>query len=172
MTTENVKLWLNRAFTINKKVQALDTLVNQCRERSDGLSAKCERNDRGKSDTRINGTENTFIKLADIEEKYNQQKKELENIVSEISETVSLLNDSELETVLIHRYLLFHTIEQTAELMHYSPETIRRRQRKAIERLSELIPLPPDPTGTNRCPPITHGGNVKKYSRNETFQER
>lgn len=38
MTTEDVKLWL-----------------------------KYEHNDSGKSDTRINGTENAFIKLADIE---------------------------------------------------------------------------------------------------------
>lgn len=140
MTTENVKLWLNRAFTIDKKLQALDTLVTQCRERADGLSVKCERNDRGRSDTALNGTENALIKLVGIEEKYERQKKELENIVSEISETVLLLNDSELETVLIHRYLLFHTIEQTAELMHYSPGTVKRKQKKAIEKLSELIP--------------------------------
>lgn len=75
----------------------------------------------------------------------NGRKKELENIVSEISETVSLLNDIELETVLIHRYLLFHIIEQTAELMHYSPVTVKGKQKKAIEKLSKLIP----PTSDN-----------------------
>lgn len=140
MTTEDVKNWLKRAFTIDKKLQALDSLINHCRERADGLSAKYEHTDRGKSDTRLNGTENAFIKLADIEEKYKRQKQELLKVSEEISDTIALLHDYELETVLIYRYLLFYTIEQTAELMHYSVKTIKNRQNQAIQKLSELIP--------------------------------
>ena len=138
MTSEEIKVknWLNRAFYAEKKVKALDMLVRQCRTHAERLSRCGEGNYTGKSDTVLNGTENAFMKLVDMEQKYSDQRKELENISKEISETIALLHDDELETVLIHRYLLFHTIERTAELMHYSPETVKRKQRKAIQKLT------------------------------------
>lgn len=138
MTTEELKAkyWLNRAFYAEKKVRALDMLVRQCRERAEGLSRCGEDNDKGKSDTSLNGTENASMKLLDMERKFNDQKSELIKISDEISDAIAGLHDDDLETVLMHRYLLFHTIEQTAELMHYSPETVKRKQKKAIEKLT------------------------------------
>lgn len=137
MTPEEIKVknWLNRAFYAEKKVKALDMLVRQCRTHAERLSRCGEGNYTGKSDTVLNGTENTFMKLVDMEQKYSDQRKELENIFGEISEAIALLHDDELEAVLIHRYLMFHTIEQTAELMNYSSETVRRKTNKAIKKL-------------------------------------
>ena len=137
MTPEEIKVrnWLNRAFYADKKIKALDMLLRASVMHAEGLSRVQQYNYTGKSDTRLNGTQDAFMKLADIEHKYSKQKHELENIFVEISEAISLLHDNELETILIHRYLLFHTIEQTAELMHYSPETVRRKTNKAIRKL-------------------------------------
>ena len=137
MTQEEIKVknWLNRAFYAEKKVKALDILLRTSRMHAEGLDGVQQYNYTGKSNTRLNGTENAFLKLADIERKYSEQKKELENIFGEISEAISLLQDDDLETVLIHRYLMFHTIERTAELMHYSTETVRRKTNKAIKKL-------------------------------------
>ncbi len=142
MTSEEIKVknWLNRAFYAEKKVKALDMLVRQCRTHAERLSRCGEGNYTGKSDTVLNGTENAFMKLVDMEQKYSDQKKELENISKEISEAIALLHDDELETVLIHRYLLFHTIERTAELMHYSVRTIKNKQHQAIRKLCPLLP--------------------------------
>lgn len=75
------------------------------------------------------------MRAADTERKYNEQKREFENISGEISDAVALLHNEELETILIHRYLLFHTIEQTAELMHYSRANVKRKQNEAIKKL-------------------------------------
>lgn len=142
MTLEEIKVknWLNRAFYAEKKVKALDMLVRQCRTHAEGLHGSGEYNYTGKSDTVLNGTESTFMKLVDMEQKYSDQRKELENIFGEISEAIALLHDDELEAVLIHRYLLFHTIEQTAELMHYSVRTIKNKQNQAIRKLCPLLP--------------------------------
>ncbi|MDE5620335.1 MAG: hypothetical protein K2I80_07420 [Ruminococcus sp.] len=124
-----VKNWMNRAFYAEKKVNALDMLIKQCRERAERLAY-------GEQDTALNGTESTFMKLLDMKKKYSRQKSELVKITDEVSNIISELHDDDLETVLIHRYLLFHTIEQTAEFMHYSPETVKRKQKKAIEKLT------------------------------------
>ena len=132
MDTRN---WLKRAFYADKKVKALDLLVKQCRERAEGINGK-PKGDRGKSDSTANSTETSLLRLAEMTENLEHQKAELIQISDEIQSAISQLHDNDLETVLIHRYLLFHTIEQTAEFMNYSPETVKRKQRKAIEKLT------------------------------------
>lgn len=76
------------------------------------------------------------MKLADIERKYKEHRQKLSDISREIFRAVSSLKDNELEIIMIHRYLYFHTIEQTAEFMHCSPETVKRKQKKAIQKLT------------------------------------
>ncbi len=140
MTENEIKAWLNRAFYADKKVKAVEMLVQQCRERAQGLSVCYECNDKGKSTVSQNGTENALIKLADMERKLQRQIYELIGTADEVSNAIALLDDDDLETVLIHRYILFHTVEETAEIMHYSPRTIRVKQKKAIEKLCLLLP--------------------------------
>lgn len=140
MTANEIKAWLNRAFYADKKVKAVEMLVQQCRERAESVSVCYECNDKGKSTGFKSGTENALIRLADMEQKLQRQIYELISTADEVSDAIALLNDNDLETVLIHRYILFHTIEETAELMHYSPRTVRDKQKKAIEKLCLLLP--------------------------------
>ncbi len=135
---EEIKKWLNRAFYADKKVNALKELVLQCRERAESVSVCYEHNDIGKSKAAENGTENALIKLADTEQKLQRQILELIGTADEISNAIAKLNDDDLETVLIHRYILFHTVEETAEIMNYSRETVKRKANKAIEKLSRI----------------------------------
>ncbi len=141
MTVEQLEMkrWLNRAFYADKKAKALDMLVAQCRECAQGFSICYEGNDKGRTDSSENGTENALVRLADMEMKLTKQIVELLDVTDEISEAIAKLNDNDLETVLIHRYILFHTIEQTAELMHYSTETVRRKTNTAIKKMCENV---------------------------------
>lgn len=129
---------LNKAFYEDKKAKALDALVQRHRERAQGLSVNWE-NDSGKTGGK-NGTENALMKLAELEEKATRQELEAVEAIKNIQDMISLLNDSDLESVLIHRYLLFETIEETAERMHYAPRTVKKKQKQAIEKLCPLVP--------------------------------
>lgn len=137
----DIKKWLNRAFHANNKANALEALVKQLRERAQSVSVCYECNDIGKSSSTKNGVENAYMRLADTEMKLCNQIIELLDIDDEIRDVISKLNDNDLETVMIHRYLLFHTIEETAELINCSPETVKRKHRKAIEKLEKLTPF-------------------------------
>lgn len=134
-----LKRWLNRAFYADKKAKALEMLVSQCRERAQGLSRSSEGNDTGKSDSVKNGTENALMKLAEMEERFDRQQIECVNISDEVSKAIAKLHDLDLETVLVHRYLLFHTIEQTAEIMNYSVRAVHYKNKKAIEKLCTIL---------------------------------
>lgn len=139
MTEHEVKDWLKRVYNTYREVESLETLLAASRMHAEGLDRSGKYNYTGKSDTRLNGTENAFIKLADTERRYNQQMQELVKVTEEVADAIALLNDNELEVILIHRYLYFHTIEQTAELMNYSPSTIKNRQNQAIKKLCPLL---------------------------------
>lgn len=135
----DIKHWLNRAFYADKKVKALEMRLRQCKERAESVSVCYERNDKGKCYGSKNGTEDALMKLADTEQKLQCQIFELIGIADEISDAISKLNDNDLETVLIHRYILFHTIEETAELMNYSVRATQYKHKKAIEKLCTLL---------------------------------
>ena len=137
MTTNELKMrhWLNRAFYADKKAKALDALAQQCRERAQGLSVNWECNDTGKADGAQNGTENALMRLAEIEQKTLALKLECANILAETLTKIWELHDDDLESVLINRYVLFYTIEQTAEIMNYHPNTVKGKVKKAIQKL-------------------------------------
>lgn len=136
MTEHEVKDWLKRVYNTYREVESLETLLAASRMHAEGLDRSGKYNYTGKSDTRLNGTENALIRFADTERRYNQQMQELVKVTEEVADAIALLNDNELEVILIHRYLYFHTIEQTAELMNYSPKTVKRKQKKAIQKLT------------------------------------
>lgn len=137
MTIEEIELrhWLNRAFYADKKAKALEALVQQCRERAQGLSVNWECNDTGKSDGSENGTEDALMRLAEIERKALGLKLECADILSETLTKIWELHNDDLEAVLINRYILFYTIEQTAEIMNYHPNTVKCKVKKAIQKL-------------------------------------
>lgn len=135
MNELNMRHWLNRAFYADKKAKALEALAEQCRERAQGLSINWEGNDSGKSDGAENGTENALMRLTEIEERIIKLRVECANIMSETLEAIWSLHDDDLEAVLINRYILYYTIEQTAEIMNYHPNTVKGKVKKAIQKL-------------------------------------
>lgn len=139
MTENEMKDWLNRAFYADKKKAALEKLAKRHRERAEGFHGFGECNDRGKSDSSVNGTEDAFIRLADISLKLDREILELSIIEDEIREAISKLNDNDLEAVLINRYLNFMTIEETAEEMNYSVRAVYYKHNKAVRKLCTLL---------------------------------
>lgn len=136
MTEKELELrhWLNRAYYAEKKAKAIDALLQQCRERAQGLSSSMDGDSIQTSGAR-NGTENALLKLADIEEKVTKLRAESVYTSAETLNAILHLHDDDLEAILINRYILFRTVEETAEIMNYSPATVKRKQREAIQKL-------------------------------------
>ena len=139
MTENELRNYLKSAYYLDKKIKSLESLVNQCRINAQRLSKNGEYTDTAKNSKAENSTEKALLKLVENQQKYSDEIKNLENIKSEIMNLISKLNDSELETVLIHRYILFHTVEETAEIMNYSARTVIRKIDTAIKKLSLIV---------------------------------
>lgn len=128
--------WLNRAFYAEKKLNALLHKRECDRQRARRITAAIECNDKGKSDSRSNGTEAALFKLLGSDEEYSSYLKEYLDIRHEIETAIHTLENPELEAVLIYRYLDFvPSLEKIAEKMSYSYETIKNKHKKGLKCL-------------------------------------
>ena len=136
---ELVRTWLMRAFHAEKKAKAFDMLAERCREKAqrlarDGIGT-------GRNDSYENLTEMALAKLADMKRAAEVHRAEAVMLADEIRKAVSELHDDVLETVLIHRFVLFHTVEETAELLGCSAKTVKRKTLMAISKMSLNVPF-------------------------------
>lgn len=143
MTEAEIKEYLKSPLEIRKKVNALKECRRQCRERAECISGRLKGNDKSNSNHSVNGTEDSLTALLDSEEKLIAEIHRLTQNEKEVREFISNLHSDELETVLIHRYVLGHTLTQTSTLMFCSPETIKRKSTLAIKLLSKLTRCDP-----------------------------
>lgn len=128
--------WLNRAFYAEKKLNALLHKRECDRQRAQRITAAIGCNDKGKSDSRSNSTEEALFKLLGSDEEYCSYFKEYLDIRHEIETAIHTLENPELEAVLIYRYLDFvPSLEKIAEKMSYSYETIKNKHKKGLNCL-------------------------------------
>ena len=129
--------WLNRAFYADKNARAWTAKLEHDRSLAQRLTRYSDGTGGNSSGNR---TEDYLIRLAETERKTQEKLKELVGIREEIIEAIQKLEDSDLQTVLLWRYLEYLTFEQTAEKMHYSERNIRYKHKQALDKLCLVLP--------------------------------
>lgn len=132
MTEVQMRNYLEGHFYASKKIKALEEERRQLRISAQGGAVSYEGN---YSTTKANASERTLVRLADEEKKIDDEIVRLRNKQREIRQLISSLDDDDLEAVLIFRYVVHNTEEQTAEKMNYAPRTVQEKMKKAIRKL-------------------------------------
>lgn len=129
---KDVTNYLNSAYYLDAKITALRKLKEDSKEiqvtRYENIGCNNSSNE--------NHSEIQMARIADTSLRIDEELKRLSQLKNEIFDIICNLNDDELETVLIYRFLQFMTIEQIADEMHYSTKTVTRKLHKAIEKMS------------------------------------
>ncbi len=124
--------WLNRAFHAEKLAKALEAKLQRDKSLAQRLS-RCTGS--LAKDPHGNSTETALIRLAETEEKLHGKLAELAVLREEISAAIDSVEDMELQCILIRHYLDYETFEVIAERMHYDERTVRRKHKKALEKV-------------------------------------
>ena len=132
MTEVQMKNFLEGHFYASKKIKALEAERKQLRLSAQGGSIGYEGIS---SATRQNSTERNLVSLADEEKKIDDEIARLKESQRKVRRTIDLLHDDDLEAVLIFRYIIHNTEEQTAEKLNYAPRTVQEKIKKAIKKL-------------------------------------
>ena len=136
MTEKEMRDFLESHFYASKKITALEAERRQLRMNAVGGAVSYEGN---YTTPHANGTERILMRLADEEEAIDEQIVQLREQQHKVRVLISELHDNDLEAVLIYRYILHHTVEDTAELLHYAVRTVQVKQKKAIRKLCTLL---------------------------------
>lgn len=132
MTETEMRNYLEGYFYASKKIKALEAERKQLRMNAQGGAISFEGNNTtGKS----NATERNLMRLADEEKEIDEQIVRLRQKQRDIRQLISSLNDDDLEAVLIFRYIVHNTEEQTAEKLNYAPRTVQEKIKKAVSKL-------------------------------------
>lgn len=128
---KDITNYLNGAYYLDAKITALRKLKEDSKEiqvtRYENI---------GCNSSNENHSEIKMARIADMSLRIDEELKRLSQLKNEIFDIICNLNDDELETILIYRFLQFMTIEQIADEMHYSTKTVTRKLHRAIEKMS------------------------------------
>jgi hypothetical protein len=133
MTEEQTEkiAWLNRAFHAEKAAMAWRAKL----ERDRSLAERISRTGDGTGGGQGNGTENALIRLAQTENETQERLRKLVEIREEISTAIRQVDDPDMQAILVRHYLAYETFETIADKMHYNERTIRRKHKKALDKV-------------------------------------
>lgn len=134
MTEEQLKkiAYLNQAYYIKRKINAL----NEVRTRNKINSAVNYKSDGTQHTGGYNREEMRMMKILELDEKISAETDKLNITLNEIYDVISTVDDIELNTLLTYRYILFLKIDEIAEKMHYDEKTVRRKMKKALNKIA------------------------------------
>ena len=134
MTDEQLKkiAYLNQAYYIRRKINAL----NEVRTRNKINSAVNYKSDGTQHTGGYNKEEMRMMKILELDEKISAETDKLNKTLNEIYDVISTVDDIELNTLLTYRYILFLKIDEIADKMHYDEKTIRRKMKKALNKIA------------------------------------
>lgn len=134
MTAEQIAKinWLNRAFHAEKVAMAWRAKL----ERDRSLAERISRTGNGTGGGQGNGTESALVRLAQTETETRERLRTLVSIREEISSAIRNVDDPDMQAILVRHYLVYETFEQIAEKMHYDESTIRRKHKRALDKIA------------------------------------
>lgn len=135
MTT---KEWLNRGYKLDKEINAL--LKEQSAALTRATGSTCGTSAERVQTSRRNTTEDRFINYASYSELIDNRIDELYAIKQEILSAINKVDDAVLRTLLIEKYINFHTWEQIACNMNYSyVHVVHNLHPKALNAISKIV---------------------------------
>ena len=137
MTDEQIEKrnWLNRAYYAEKKLTALQDKCKCDKERAERVSQVYGGVDKGKSDSRENGTQKLLDALMDSIEECDRYAEVYASIRREIETEIATLNEPVTEAIFIHRHINYLSMEEIAEVMHYERSAIQRKYKDGLKKM-------------------------------------
>ena len=132
MTETEMRNYLEGHFYASKKIKALEAERRQLRMNAVGGAVSYEGSN---TSTKQNAAERNLVRLADEEKEIDDEIARLKAKQRDIRQLIGSLGDDDLEALLIFRYIVHITEEQTAEKLNYAPRTVQEKIKKAVSKL-------------------------------------
>lgn len=119
---------LNKAFYIDKNVEALLEVKE--------MNEKIIERYKAINDTEKETAQETIRNIDNLNKKINNNIDQLVDARNEISDIINQIDKEEFKIILTRRYLLYQSMQDIADTMHYDLRTIQRKHKAAIKIMS------------------------------------
>jgi RNA polymerase sigma factor (sigma-70 family) len=136
MGINDIKLYLNQAFYLDKQVNSLIKV----KEETVSLAQRCTANYDSIGSinaSKTNRQENIYIKIIDQSKQIDEQIDKLVDIRNEIEQLINTVTDTDGQSILRMRYLAYMPMSDIADIMGCDRRTVYRKYNKSIEELAE-----------------------------------
>ena len=137
MDINNIKLYLNQAFFLDKQVNSLIKV----KEETINLAQRCTanyNNDGGSNPSKTNSQENILHKVIDQGMQIDQQIDKLIAIRNDIEQIINAVKDTDGQSILRMRYLAYMSMADIADIMGCTRVTVYRKFNNAISELEGI----------------------------------
>ena len=137
MDINNIKLYLNQAFFLDKQVNSLIKV----KEETINLAQRCTANysnDGGSNPSKTNSQENILHKVIDQGMQIDQQIDKLVVIRNDIEQIINAVKDTDGQSILRMRYLAYMSMADIADIMGCTRVTVYRKFNNAISELEGI----------------------------------
>ena len=136
MTIEQLEkiAWLKRAFYAEKQAQMWLEKLEDDRNQAERIFKNFSSLGSSKSGNG-NSTEDALIRLAETERRTQEKLAELVKIRDEIVQAIEQVDNSDMQAILVWKYLNYFNFEQVAEKMHYSVRNVKYKHKSALDKL-------------------------------------
>lgn len=137
MDINNIKLYLNQAFFLDKQINSLIKV----KEENISIAQRCTanyNNDGGSNPSKTNSQENILHKVIDQGMQIDQQIDKLIAIRNDIEQIINAVKDTDGQSILRMRYLAYMSMADIADIMGCTRVTVYRKFNNAISELEEV----------------------------------
>lgn len=134
MDINDIKLYLNQAFFLDKQINSLIKV----KEETISLAQRCTanyNNDGGSNPSKTNSQERLYIKIADQSMQINQQIDKLVDMRNEIEQLINTVSDPDGQSILRMRYLAYMPMTDIADIMGCTRATVYNKFNKALKKI-------------------------------------
>ena len=126
--------WLNRAFHARNRAAAW--LAKYERDKSIAERLTRAGDGIGSSPSGGNATESCILRLLETKERMIAEMDRQHDLETEIEAVIDTIEDPDMHAILVRHYLAGQTFESIAEKMHYDESTVRRKHKKALDKIA------------------------------------
>ena len=133
----NAGKYLSQAYLLDCLIDSHIEEVERLKLLADSLPTTCFDKEHIKGGVQVQSKmTDLVIKYVDMENQINKEIDQYICLKQEIRDVINAVEDVRYRALLTYKYLLRYTIEDIAELMHYSVAQIKRLTRKALQAIT------------------------------------
>lgn len=133
MGVNDIKLYLNQAFYLDRQVNSLIKVKDETVSLAQRCTANYQNNTTNASKT--NRQELLYIKIADQSKQIDEQIDKLVDIRNEIEQLINTVSDPDGQSILRMRYLAYMSMSDIADIMGCTRATVYNKFNKAIKKI-------------------------------------